>query len=392
MSNGKHLDTLMQKFLDRGLPGASLSVTHKGNTIYEGYFGTQDLAGTKPLTGDTLFRLYSMTKPISAVCGMQQHERGVFLMDDPVYEYLPEYRHMQLSVKNADGSWHTEEAKQPILMRHLFNMNVGFYAFDGSPTQFGLQEMQKRLGGSKFQANYDHVTEIRALAEVPMQFEVGTHWQYGYGLDIMAAVVEVTSGMSLGQFMQQNLFDPLGMTETGYRFRPGWQERMVECIQRQKDGSIGLCTECLGDPLDSCHRPDAVYESASSGLISTLSDYQKFCTMLANGGVYGKERIIGRKTIDLMRQNLLTESMMKEFTNPSTNGYGYGYGVRTLVNPTAAHCGGSVGEFGWCGAAGTWMAVDPAEQLSVVFMMQEMFPNERYFQHRLRAAVNGLLN
>ncbi len=391
MSGKKDLDRLLQQFIDRGVPGAALSVYRGEEPLYEGYLGHRDMAGTQPLTPDTLFRIHSITKAVSSLCGMMEYERGAFLMDDPVYEYIPEYRDLKLSVKQPDGSWTVEPSREPMLIKHLFNMNVGFYAHDGSPTQTGLAECHKKLGGSKFQAGYSLGDEIRALAEVPMLFEPGSHWQYGYGIDIMAVVVEVTSGMSLGEFMQKRILDPLGMKDTGFRFRPGWRERMAECVIHRPDGTVSHCDSLLGDPLDSMYREDAAYEAADAGLISSLRDIQVFSAMLACGGTWKGERIVGRKTIDLMRTNQLTDSMMKEFASPDLRGYGYGFGVRTYLDPGAGLCAGSPGEFGWTGAAGNWMMADPAERLSASFMIQDMLPKGKYYHNRIRAAVYGLL-
>ena len=393
MSTAKDLDALLQRYIDGGVPGAAYSVYRGEEPLYEGYFGHRDMGKTQPLTPDTLFRIHSITKAVSALCGMMEYERGAFLMDDPVYEFIPEYRHMKLSVRQPDGSWTVEEAKEPMLMKHLFNMNVGFYSFGDDPTAKGLKDCHDTLGGSKFQADYSLAEEIRALAEVPMLFEPGSHWQYGYGIDIMAVVVEITSGMSLGQFMQEKIFDPLGMKDTGFRFRPGWRERMAECVIHRPDGTVEHCNDLLGDPLDSMYRETAAYEAADAGLISTLSDLQVFSAMLACGGSWKGERIVGRKTIDLMRTNLLTEAMMKEFVGsmPEMQGYGYGYGVRTYLDPGVGLCAGSKGEFGWLGAAGAWMMADPEEGLSAALMLQDMLPDSKSYNNRLRAATYGLL-
>ena len=391
MSTVKDLDRLLQKYVDRGLPGAALSVMRGEELLYENYIGCRDIARTKPLTPDTLFRIHSITKAVSSLCGMMEYERGSFLMDDPVSEYIPEYKHMLLSVRQPDGSWTVEEAKEPMLMKHVFNMNVGFYDFGDSPTAKGLKEVHDKLGGSKFQAGYSLAEEIRALAEVPMLFEPGSQWQYGYGIDIMAVVVEVVSGMRLGDYKQKNIFDPLGMKDTGFRFRPGWRERMEECVKRLPDGSYAPCGDLLGDPLDSMYREDAAYEAADAGLISTLRDLQIFSAMLAQSGTWKGEKIIGRKTVDMMRQNLLTAEMLKVFQVGEMKGYGYGYGVRTLMDPAAGLCSGSVGEFGWEGAAGAWMMADPAEKLSAAFMIQDMLPDAKFYNDRLRAVINGLL-
>ena len=154
MSAEKDLDALLRHFIDRGVPGAALAVYRGEEPLYEAYHGFRDMAQTAPMDPETLFRVHSVTKAVSALCGMMEYERGAFLMDDPVYEYLPEYRHLKLSVKQPDGTWTVEDAKEPMLMKHLFNMNVGFYAHDGSPTEKGLAECHRKLGGSKFQAGY----------------------------------------------------------------------------------------------------------------------------------------------------------------------------------------------------------------------------------------------
>ena len=391
MSTAKDLDALLERFTDRGLPGAALAVYRGEEPLYEACLGYRDMARTQPLTPDTLFRVHSVTKAVSALCGMMEYERGAFLMDDPVYEYLPEYKNLKLSVKQPDGTWTVEDSRTPMLMRHLFNMNVGFYAHDGSPTETGLKEIHEQLGGSKFQAGYSLGQEIRALAEVPMLFEPGTQWQYGYGISIMGAVVEVTSGLSLGRFMQKKIFDPLGMRDTGFRFRPGWRERLADCVIHKRDGSVTLCDSLLGDPLDSMYREDGAYEAPDAGLLSTLNDLRTFSAMLACGGSWKGERIVGRKTLDLMRTNLLTEDMLKVFRGPNMKGYGYGYGVRTYMDPGEGLVSGSIGEFGWEGAAGNWMMADPAEKLSAAFMIQDMLPNSKYYVNRLRAAIYGLL-
>lgn len=393
MSTIKDLDRLLELFVDQGIPGAALSVCKGEETLYEGYCGYQDLAHTKAMSADTIFRNHSITKAYSALCGMMQFERGAFLMDDPVSKYLPEFEHLKLSVRQPDGTWTVEDSKQPMLMRHAFNMNVGFYAFDGCPTATGLADIHERLGGCKFLGKYSLRDEIRALAEVPMLFEPGTHFQYGYGINIMAAVVEETSGMSLGEYMQKNLFEPLGMENSGFRFRPGWKDRLAECVVRTPDGAVVHCDNILGDPLDTMYGADSLYEAADAGILSSLKDLQTFAALLANEGTLKGRHIIGRKTLQMMRQNLLTDQMMQEFvsTIPAVDGYGYGYGVRTLTERGATLCNGSVGEYGWSGVAGAWMMADPTEKLSVAFMMQEMEPDYDFFEGRIRAVVNGLL-
>ena len=392
MSEFRDLDHLLESFLGmkNGPAGCSLSVSRGEETLYEKCFGFADCAKTKALTTDAVFRQFSMTKVVAALCGLIQYERGAFLLTDPISDYLPEYRQMKVQRRRPDGSWEVTDSQRPILLRDAFCMGVGMLAHDGSPCDLEMQRIRASLGGRKLCNKYDHLTEIRAFSDVPMLWEPGTHWQYGEGLELMSAVVEVTSGMRLGEFMQKNIFEPLGMTDTAYRLKGDMQERLVECAMRNEAGE--LYPAGFDFLEDRCIQPDAVYECASTGLLSTLEDYTKFAKMLANGGCLGDVRIVGRKSIDLMRRNFLTETQLAEFrSNPYRAGYGYGLGVRTMMDPAGGGCNGSVGEFGWSGFLGTWMAVDPEEKTSVVFM-QQVFPNlEGYCHPRIRAAVNGLL-
>ncbi len=388
MSTTRDIEKLMQHFLDVGPVGCCVSINQGEETLFEHYCGYADAAKTKPLGPEHYFRMFSMTKVVAALCGLIQYERGMFKLDDPISEYLPEYKHMTVQVKREDGGWDIVESKVPITLRHAFSMSVGMLAHDGSPTDEETKKMQQRLGGNKNCNKYDHLTETRALASVPMLWEPGEHFQYGVGLELMAAVVEVTSGMGLGDFMQKNIFDPLGMKDTGYRFSGDMQSLTVDGVMRAPDGSFSI--HPMMPMMDRLTMPDSVYECASTGLISTLRDYTKFAKMLANGGRLGDVQIVGRKSINLMRQNMLGEQALKDFTAfHDLPGYGYGMGVRTMMDLSQG-CNSSVGEFGWTGLMGTWVGIDPEEKTSIVYMHQ-MFPNmEAYMHPRIRNAANGL--
>ncbi len=388
MSTYRDIDRLLEHFLTLGPNGACVTINKGEDTIYENYLGFADNEKTRPLGPDSVFRLYSMTKVVAALCGLIQYERGAFLLSDPISDYLPEYKDMKVQVHREDGGWDLVESRQPILMRHAFSMGVGMLAHDGSPTDETHQAVHQRLGGPKTCNKYDHLTEIRALSEVPMLWEPGTHWQYGQGLDLMAAVVEVTSGMKLGDFMRREIFEPLGMNDTGYRLRGDMGERLVDCALGS-DVPPGVAAMFIHGE-DRCLQPDAVYECAATGLVSTLRDYTKLAKLLANGGRLGDVQLVGRKSIDLMRRNQLTETQLREFRTTYLNGYGYGLGVRTMMDPAMGGSNGSVGEFGWTGLLGTWVSVDPEENTSIVYMHQS-FPNHEEYAHlRLRAVANGL--
>ncbi len=388
MSTAKDVDNLLRHFLEIGPNGCCVSINRGEETIYENYVGFADNAKTRPLGPENVFRLYSMTKVVAALCGLIQYERGAFLLSDPISDYLPEYREMKVQVRREDGSWELVPSKQPILMRHAFSMGVGMLAHDGSPTDETNRAVHERLGGPKSCNKYDHLTEIRALAEVPMLWEPGTHWQYGQGLDLMAAVVEVTSGMKLGDFMKKEIFEPLGMKDTAYRLSGDMESRMTDCALGSDVSPAFASFFIQGE--DRCLQPDAIYECAATGLVSTLPDYTKLAKMLACGGRLGDVQIVGRKSIDLMRRNQLTETQLDEFRTTYLNGYGYGLGVRTMMDPAMGGSNGSVGEFGWTGLLGTWVSIDPEENTSIVYMHQS-FPNHEDYAHlRMRAVANGL--
>ncbi|MBQ1504018.1 MAG: beta-lactamase family protein [Oscillospiraceae bacterium] len=385
MANFKQLDELLRGFAGKTVPGCGCAVAKNGEILYEGYYGMADIEAGKPVTPDTIYRLFSMTKVIICTAAMMQFERGKFLLNEPFYEYFPEYRHTKVFEMEPNGNFHVRDAKCPMLVRDTFNMAVGLpYPGKQHPTDIMMNEVRARLDKEK-NGKYTLQDDVRAMGEVPVRFDPGTHWLYGFGHEMVAAMIEVTSGMTVGEFLKKEIFEPLGMTSTGYRFFGDTRERMIT-MYRPEDGVFKR-----GDGFfDARHEPDAVYEAGGAGLFSTVRDYTKFAQMLANGGVYNGQQIIGRKTIDLMRRNMLSPEMLKDFNNPYLEGYGSGLGVRTMMEP-AGVTNMSVGEFGWTGAAGTWASIDPSEGVSVIYMHQTMPNNEYYHHHRVRSIAYGCL-
>jgi len=386
MAKFDDLTALLKQFVKDGPAGCGCAVAKNGDTLYEGYFGYADLEDQRPITEETVYRLYSMTKVIICTAAMILFERGKFLLNEPIYAYFPEYKDTQVVVTGPDGSFHTRKASSPMLIKHAFSMAVGMpYAMGNSPTAQAMAKVKDEL--TKKYGKYDIVTEVKAMGSVPVAFDPGTHWLYGYGHDIVAGLIQVISGKTVGQFLQEEIFDPLGMKDTGYRFRDDIESRLAAYYQREDDGTMKKAPSFF----DPYHQPDAIYESGGAGLYSTVRDYLKFSQMLANGGCLNGQRIIGRKTIDLMRANHLNKDQLKDFTDSYLAGYGYGLGVRTLMSTAEGHSNGSVGEFGWTGYMGTYTSIDPAEGFSLVYMHQ-MNPNmEEYHHLRVRAVANGCL-
>ncbi|AWB43766.1 serine hydrolase [Paenibacillus sp. CAA11] len=388
MSRFEKVDQLLRRFAapGQGPAGCACAIGQDGQLLYEGYHGYADLEAGRPITEDTVFRLFSMTKVIVCTAALMLYERGEFLLNEPLYEYFPEFRHSKVVKLTPNGYSYVEEAKQPILIKHLFNMSAGLpYPSDHLGTASAMRDVISGL--REKHGKYDLRTEIKALAEVALAFEPGTRWLYGYGHDLVAGLIEVISGKSVGQFLKEEIFEPLGMRDTAYRYQGDIESRMAAFYERTEEGKLVKV-----DPsLDEHHQPDAIYEAGGTGLYSTVRDYLAFSQMLACGGKAQGVQILGRKTIDLMRTNHLDETQLSDFRNSYHAGYGYGLGVRTMMDPALGHSNTSIREFGWTGFAGTWVSIDPSERFSVVYMHQ-MIPNmEEYHHLRVRAAAYGCL-
>jgi CubicO group peptidase (beta-lactamase class C family) len=245
-------------------------------------------------------------------------------------------------------------------------------------------ERQTREAFGNGSADMDMRTFTKTLSAIPLAFEPGAHWNYGLSHDVLGALVEVLSGQTFGQFLQQEIFEPLGMKDTFFRLPDEKKARLCKMYDRAADGTLTTVTT----PLDSRYVEGSLFESGGGGLLSTTADYIRFAQALVRGGELDGARLLGRKTIELMAANHLNEQQLQDFSQPpQRKGYGYGLGVRTLIDPAAGGMNASVGEFGWSGLAGSWMMVDPQEQLTVVYM-QQLLPSRAAFIHpRLRNVI-----
>lgn len=390
MASFNDLTRLLESFTKNGPSGCSCALAKDGKTIYEGYFGLSDIGTNKPMTEDTLYRMYSMTKPIICAAALILFERGKFLLDDPYYEYFPEYKHLSRVNINAHGVTDIVPVQNTLLVKHAFSMSCGLpYPWFNTYTSKVLKQTQEEL--KQQYGKYNLQTEVKAVSKVPIAFEPGTRWAYGYGHELVAALIEAVSGMTVGEFLKKEIFEPLGMENTGYRFKSAeeFNERMASMYLRADDGALTK----INASFDEFHMPDALYEAGGVGLYSNLRDYLKFTQMMANGGELGGVKILGRKTIDLMRQNQLNDLQINDLraSMPYLSGYGYGLGVRTMLDPALGNSNGSIGEFGWTGGMGTYTCIDPSEGFSLVYMHQ-LRPNmEQYHHHRVRAAAYGCI-
>lgn len=387
MAQFDHLSALLKSFTEQGPSGCACMIAKDGEVVYEGYFGQANLEKGTAVNADTVFRLYSMTKVIVCTAAMILFERGKFLLNEPLHLYLPEYKNVRKTVTQANGQVHTEPVQNPILVRHAFGMMTGHpYPYGESLTAREITRLRQELN-EKTAGRYTLQEEVNVTAQAPVMFEPGTRWMYGYGHDLVGALIEAVSGKKLGEFLQDEIFGPLGMTDTAYRYRDDIKERMAVMYERAEDGTLTPAPE----EMDVLHQPDALLELGGQGLYATTRDYMKFASMLAAGGTLNGVRILSRSTIDLMRTNQLNDGQLADFANSYSAGYGYGLGVRTLIDRAAGGSNSPLGEFGWTGMAGTWTSISPETNTAIVYMHQ-MLPNMEEHHHlRVRAAAYGAL-
>ena len=396
MSSVKDLDLLLQSFVDKGIPGCALKVVQNGTTLYEGYFGHSDTSGT-PLTDKSVFRLASMSKIPLYTAMMMLYERGAFLLSDPVSTFFPEWATSKKYVRHANGYIDVVPTEHPVTIRDTLTMKCGLpYCNSDAPTADPtLQGMQNCMKPLWEKGHYTLREQIRAMADAPLAFEPGSHWLYGFSSELMAGLIEVLTEKPAEMAIKELLFEPLDMESSANFLFNDLESRLVKDYYLRPGKQLG--------EADALYIPTAEHEAKFVGKLGTVPgfarvitncrDYTKLMQMLANGGIHNGRRIIGRKTIDLIRSNTLTPTMIEEdFSNTYLAGYGYGYGMRTLMNRHVGQNNGNIGQFGWTGGSGTWAEADPSTGVSVVYM-HNLQPNlEEYHHLRMRATAFGCLN
>jgi CubicO group peptidase (beta-lactamase class C family) len=353
-----------------------------------GHFGStyMDRERALPMADDAIFRIYSMTKPIASVALMQLYERGMFQLLDPVHRYIPEWRTLKVGVVGEDESVTLVKPERPMNMRDVLMHTTGLPGglFPENPIDAGFVRARSELGSGQ---TLESVTAL--LAEHPLKFHPGTHWNYGISTDIVGRLVEILSGLRLDEYLAREIFEPLGMVDTGFFVPEESLPRLAACYEYRPASPPRLAE---GQFANGILRPRS-YLSGAGGLVSTTHDYVAFCQMLAGGGQLHGRRVLGRKTIELMTVNhlrggaTLQEMAVGGFGEANFDGVGFGLGFAVGLGPAATAMAGSPGEFYWGGAASTAFWVDPVEDLFAVFMTQ-LLPSAAYpFRAQLRALV-----
>ncbi len=353
------------------IPGAVLLIARNGKLAYLESFGKVDPATDKPMTTDSIFRVYSMSKPIATVAAMMLVEDGKLNLDDPVSMYLPEFAKMMVGVEKPDaGGTPTLElvpARRPIsvydLMRHTSGITYGF---------FGSGLVKKAYDDARLlQEDMSNADFSRRVAKLPLNYQPGTTWDYGHSIDILGRVIEVISGKSLFQFEKERLLDPLSMSDTSfYVTDPLKHARVAEPFADNR--SIGRNAE-FNNP-----RIVQKFESGGGGMVSTASDYSRFLQMLLNGGSLDGKRFLSPRTVQLMTSDHAGASSGIAPGMLANTGYGFGLGFAVRRSTGEAPVPADPGEYNWSGAGGTTMWVNPKADLLVVFMVQTTKQNLRY--------------
>ncbi|NBD24927.1 serine hydrolase domain-containing protein [Paenibacillus glycinis] len=379
----RRLTPLLNSIVEKGPPGCALTVVRRGEVLFQDNFGYADLNAKKKIGADTIYRIYSMTKVITCTAALMLYEQGRYLLNDPLEEYLPEFKNPQVYRYNEYGERTVSPASRSVLVKDLFTMTSGLtYGGTGTETERQTLALMKNAVATM------NMRELsKQLAAIPLAFDPGTHWKYGTSHDVLAALIEVLSGTTFGAYLQKEIFDPLGMNDTSFRIADDKRDRLCAMYDIADDGTL-----TVNDRMDAPYQPGCGYESGGGGLLSTIEDYSRFAQALSRGGEWNGVRLLGPKTIQLMRTNHLDPQLRKDFDWSQMSGYGYGLGVRVLMDPATGGNNGTIGEFGWAGLAGSWTLIDPHEELSVVYMQQMLPSHEPYIHPRLRAAIYGALD
>lgn len=369
--------TAFLKTLDSwGNVGLDCLIHQGGKEIYRYMQGYADRENNKPIAKDTIYKMFSMTKPMTCVAALQLYEEGRFLMTDPLYLYLPEFKDMTVRTV-VDGVCTLRPAKTQITVQNLFTHTAGF-AYDlASPS---LEALKKETNGQ-----YTTRQFVSAIAKEPLIYDPGTCWQYSLAHDVLGAFVEAVSGVEFETYMQENIIKPLGMRDAHFIVP---EEKLSRCALRYEHDETGRTWPQM-PKLYNAYQVSPNYRSGGAGLSCTTEDYMKFAEALCHLGKSPENgvRILGTRTVELMRTNHLNPAQMVNFNWIQYAGYGYGLGVRTLVHPQVGGSMAGLHEFGWGGAAGTYVIIDPENDLTIVFSQQSLPAGEDYIQPRIRNIV-----
>jgi CubicO group peptidase (beta-lactamase class C family) len=379
-----HLKT---RYIEAGrFPGTQLLVYRRGKVVHSAVQGFADVERKAPLKDDTIFRIYSMTKPLTSVAFMMLVEEGRVALDEPVHKYIPEWKDLGV-FQAGTGPFLTKPPSRPMqivdLLRHTSGLTYGFQQRSNVDAAY----RDKKIGEVEKAGTLQSM--IEDLAKIPLEFSPGDAWNYSVSTDVIGYLIGKISGKPFEQFLKERILDPLGMNDTGFFVPADKAHRLAACYSATPQGGMTL----QDDPTRSSFLSPPSLISGGGGLCSTAADYLAFCRALLNGGELGGVRLIGPKTLALMTSNHipggreLPEMSRSAFSEAAYNGIGFGLGFSVTMNPAKTLIPGSPGEYAWGGVATTSFWIDPAEELITIFMTQ-VLPSSAYpIRRELRTMV-----
>ena len=373
------------------IAGCSLRIVRKGITAHDSTLGLMDIERDKPMRTDTIFRIYSMTKPLTSVALMMLFEEGQLQLTDPVYKFIPSWRQHRVWVEGTGDAMATRRPVTPMTIQHLLSHTAGL-TYGGFLPGLELPVDPAYAAAGISRAGTDTLEEfVQKLSQVPLLYEPGSQWSYSLATDVCGHLIEVISGKPLEEFLRERLFEPLDMPDTGFSVPDHKLDRFAACYERAPDKSLRL----QDDPETSRFRKPPKAPSGAGGLVGTTGDYAHFCEMLVNRGQFRGRQLIGRPILDLMTRNHLGGSSLAQmavggFSETSNDGVGFGLGFASTIDAAAS---GTVGEgdFYWGGLASTLFWVDPTEEFYAIFMAQ-LIPSSTFnFRGQIKSIVYGAL-
>jgi len=373
------------------IAGCQVLVARRGHQAYLKSFGSMDLERGKAMRDDAIFRIYSMTKPITSVALMMLYEKGYFQLNDPVSRYVPSWKNHRVWVSGEGDDMVTEAPRRAVTFRDVLCHTAGL-TYGGGLPGVGVQHpidhiyrsLKIRSAGSR-----DTMMEfLDKLSQVPLRYHPGEQWMYSLATDVCGALVEVISGKPFAQFLAEEIFQPLGMTDTSFFVAPDKADRFCANYQRGADKRLKL----IDDPTTSAFMAEPGFKSGGGGLTGTIADYGRFCDMLRRGGELDGHRILGPRTLEMMHMNHLaggkdlTQSAIGSFSETANEGVGFGLGFASTMGQVETGSLG-VGDYYWGGAASTIFWVDPKEDLYLVFMTQLMPSGTFNFRGQLKSII-----
>jgi CubicO group peptidase (beta-lactamase class C family) len=384
---------LLDRYVGPGkIAGCLVQVTRRGEIVHRTALGSRDLARGLPMTDDTVFRIYSMTKPIVSLALMALFEEGRVALGDPVHRFLPGWREQRVYVQGRHPAFQTRPVERAMtvhdLLTHQSGLSYGFMQ------RTNVDAAYRRLGIGEAKPGATLAEMVDTLATLPLEFTPGAAWNYSVSTDVVGRLVEVISGQPLDRFLRERIFAPLGMHDTAFQVPAAALPRLAACYARGPGKRLLL----EDDSLDSRYARDVTLFSGGGGLVSTAGDYLRFCEMLRRGGALDGARIVSRKTLELMTLNHLpggndlTACALGHFAETRYEGQGFGLGFSVVLDRARGATPASVGTYGWGGAASTIFWIDPAEELVVIFLTQ-LIPSRTFdFRGQLQAIVYGAID